>query len=400
MPSVFHKLLIVSILSILPFSYSFSQNATLKGVIMDANEKEPLISATVVATPDLGTVTDFDGNYELVLPAGFYKIQFSYVGYKTIIQEISLVAGETKTLNMELGVETNLLQTATVTSGKYEKPLAETTISLEVIRPRLIESTNTTSVDELLGKIPGVTMVDDQPNIRGGSGWSYGAGSRVLLLMDDIPVLQADAGLAQWDDLPVENIAQIEVVKGAASALYGSSALNGIINVRTAYATSKPVTKFSTFYTLFDDPKDISKIWWDSITFNVADSTYDKYSNKFADQPHEYGFSFAHRQKIKKLDLILGGYYFNRSSYRESTFSKYGRISVGTRYRINDNLTVGFNSNFNPGKSAGFFIWKNKDEGALRPGGTDDNAITTSKRFRFTIDPFVTYFDKSGNRHR
>ena len=65
-------------------------------------------------------------------------------------------------------------------------------------------------------------MVSSQPNIRGGSGWSYGAGSRVLLLVDDIPALQADAGLAQWDDIPVENIAQIEVVKGAASALYGS----------------------------------------------------------------------------------------------------------------------------------------------------------------------------------
>ena len=368
---------------------------------MDKEENDPLIAATVTDANNNGVTSDLDGNYEIILPAGKNIITFSYVGYQTFIQEVTLKEGEIQILNIDLDIETNLLQTATVTSGKYEKPLAETTISLEVLKPRLLESTNSTSVDELLGKIPGVTMVDDQPNIRGGSGWSYGAGSRVLLLLDDIPALQADAGLAQWDDIPVENIAQIEVVKGAASALYGSSALNGIINVRTAYATSKTYTKISTFYTMYDDPKDISKIWWDSLSFNMEDSTYSKDSNKFSDQPHEFGVSFAHRQKIKKLDLVLGGYYFNRSSFRKDTYSKYGRISVGTRYRINDNLTIGFNSNFNPGESSSFFLWENGDQGAYRPGGLNpDEALSVSNRLRFTIDPFVNYFDKSGNRHR
>ncbi len=374
--------------------------ATLKGVIMDQEENEPLIGATITDANNNGVTSDLDGNYEITLPAGKNIITFSYVGFQTITKKVTLTAGETRILNIDIGVETNLLQTATITSGKYEKPLAETTISLEVLKPRLLESTNSTSVDELLDKIPGVTMVDNQPNIRGGSGWSYGAGSRVLLLLDDIPALQADAGLAQWDDIPVENIAQIEVVKGAASALYGSSALNGIINVRTAYATSKPVTKFSTFYTMYDDPKDIRKIWWDSISFNLEDSTYRKESNNFTDQPHEFGASFAHRQKFKKLDLVLGGYYFNRSSFKQDTYSRYGRINVGTRYRINDNLTIGFNSNFNPGKSSSFFLWKNGEEGAYQAGGIGNNLLSISDRFRFTIDPFVNYFDKSGNRHR
>ena len=396
-----YKTLIISTLFIIFSISAFAQTATLKGVIMDKEENDPLIAATVTDANNNGVTSDLDGNYEIILPAGKNIITFSYVGYQTFIQEVTLKEGEIQILNIDLDIETNLLQTATVTSGKYEKPLAETTISLEVLKPRLLESTNSTSVDELLGKIPGVTMVDDQPNIRGGSGWSYGAGSRVLLLLDDIPALQADAGLAQWNDIPVENIAQIEVVKGAASALYGSSALNGIINVRTAYATSKTYTKISTFYTMYDDPKDISKIWWDSLSFNMEDSTYSKDSNKFSDQPHEFGVSFAHRQKIKKLDLVLGGYYFNRSSFRKDTYSKYGRISVGTRYRINDNLTIGFNSNFNPGESSSFFLWENGDQGAYRPGGLNpDEALSVSNRLRFTIDPFVNYFDKSGNRHR
>jgi outer membrane receptor protein involved in Fe transport len=396
-----HKTLIISILLILFSSSAFAQTATLKGVIRDQEENDPLIAATVTDANNNGVTSDLDGNYEIILPAGENIITFSYVGYQTITQKVTLQAGEIQLLNIDLSIETNLLQTATVTSGKYEKPLAETTISLEVLKPRLLESTNSTSVDELLNKVPGVTMVGSQPNIRGGSGWSYGAGSRVLLLLDDIPALQADAGLAQWNDIPVENIAQIEVVKGAASALYGSSALNGIINVRTAYATSKPYTKISTFYTMYDDPKDLGKIWWDSLTFNLQDSTYSKESNKFSDQPHEFGVSFAHRQKFKKFDLVLGGFYLNRSSFRKDTYSKYGRISVGTRYRITDNLTIGFNSNFNPGESSSFFLWENGNQGAYRPGGLNPTeALSVSKRFRFTIDPFVNYFDKSGNRHR
>lgn len=394
-----YKILIINLLTLAFTSLISAQTATLTGVVIDKEGNEPLIAATVIAKDNSGEATDFDGKYILKLPAGTHQIEFSYVGYQTVQQEIILTEGETKELNVELGYETNLLKTATVTSGKYEKPLAETTISLEVIKPRLLESTNSTSIDDLLGKIPGVTMVDDQPNIRGGSGWSYGAGSRVLLLMDDIPALQADAGLPQWDDLPIENIAQIEVVKGAASALYGSSALNGIINVRTAYATSKPVTKFSTFYTVYDDPKDVGKIWWDSLSYDPDQDRYEKVTNDFSDQPREFGFSFAHRQKIKKFDLVLGGFFLDRNSYREQSYSRYGRFSLGTRYRINDNLSVGFNSNFNPGKSASFFLWRDGNEGALRPT-TLGGAISESKRFRYTIDPFITYFDNNGNRHR
>jgi len=79
---------------------------------------------------------------------------------------------------------------------------------------------------------------------QGGSGYSYGAGSRVLVLVDDLPLLSPDAGDVKWDYLPVENISQVEIIKGASSVLYGSSALNGIINVRTAYRVTNRLQKF------------------------------------------------------------------------------------------------------------------------------------------------------------
>lgn len=68
-----------------------------------------------------------------------------------------------------------------------------------------------------------------------------------MVLLDDMPALQVDAGYANWGDMPVEAIAQVEVVKGASSALYGSSALNGIINFRRLQAGVKPETNAFCF---------------------------------------------------------------------------------------------------------------------------------------------------------
>jgi outer membrane receptor protein involved in Fe transport len=209
-----------------------------------------------------------------------------------------------------------VLNTVTVTSGKYEKPIGEVTVSLEVLQPSLIESTNKVTLDQAIEKIPGVQVIDGQANIRGGSGYSFGAGSRVLLLQDDIPILQQDVGFPNWFDVPIENVSQIEVVKGAASALYGSAALNGIINFRTAFAKEKPETKASIFYTHFMNPPEESLKWWDGSA------------------PYAGGLSLTHKQKFDKLDLVAGGAYQNQQAHLRGSYRKFGRFNVNTRYRF------------------------------------------------------------------
>ena len=124
-----------------------------------------------------------------------------------------------------------------------EQKIEEITVSMEVIKPGLIENKNTTDIQTAMDQIPGVNITDGQANIRGGSGWSYGAGTRVLVMVDDMPLISGDAGQVQWKLIATENIHQVEVIKGAASALYGSSALNGIINIRTAFPSQKDIEK-------------------------------------------------------------------------------------------------------------------------------------------------------------
>lgn len=377
MNSKFTKLLLINILCLCSFIGLQGQEATISGNILDTKDNSPLIGATLkVGTA--GVVTDVNGDYKISISPGKHTLQASYLGYEDYKKVIEVKAGENLNLPIQLEETNTILNTVTVSSGKYEKPLSEVTVSMEILKPRLLQAENTTSVDEVLGKLPGVNIISGQPNIRGGSGWSYGAGSRVLLLVDDIPALQADAGFPNWDDIPVESIEQIEVIKGASSALYGSSALNGIINVRTAYAKSKPETQLSTFYGINMKPKDKSRVWWDS-------------------PPYSFGLSGVHKRKIGKLDLVVGGFFLDRTSSNQFSERTYGRLNVNTRYRITDRLTVGINGNFNKTKGSNFFYWKDSESGAYQP---DTTTLSSSEAFRYYIDPHLTYYDKSGNRHK
>lgn len=358
------------------FSLSLAQKATLTGKILDKDTGEGLIAANV-SVNGTGTVTDFNGVFSIQLEAGDHTLKISYLSYEDHEEKVTLAAGETKDITIELTPASTILNTATITSGKYETPLSEVTVSLEVLKPSLIENTNKTSIDDALQKVPGVQIIDGQANIRGGSGFSQGAGSRVLLLVDDMPILQYDSGFPNWDDVPVENIEQVEVVKGAASALYGSSALNGIINIRTAYAKSKPVTKAAAFYNVIFSPNDPDKKWWDRA-------------------PQGYGASFSHKQKFDKFDLVLGGFYLDEETANEDTYKEIGRFNFSARYRFTDRFSITLNGNFNGGTRNSFFYWASAEQ-AHRG---DTTSYSENNRFRYNIDPIFTFFDKKGNRHK
>lgn len=400
---------------------------TIKGIVKDSIADEILYGSEVRlndADGNLvtGAASDYmDGVYTIEAPAGVYTIEVSYMGYSPYTKEIIVLDGKETEFNINLKEEVNVLQTVTKTASRFETPVGKTTISLDVVKPTLVDNTNATKVDEVVDKVPGVTVVDGQANIRGGSGYSYGAGSRVLLLVDDLPLLTGDAGQPNWRDIPVENISQIEVVKGAASALYGSSALNGIINIRTAYATNKRFTKVSLFQTSFATPRRASTAWWlyPSIEVWNADTNgeneQDTVSPKLLSGPEGYrtpmemGIQFAHRQKFGKLDLTLGGNYYYQDSYRAGQFERKFRFNANTRYRFNTKMNAGVNVNLNTGTSASFFIWGNQNFYAQGIAGEQidtaiyiplENTITQNRTLRFNIDPFFTAYDNKEGRHR
>ena len=409
-------LLLVSIISV----QVFAQKGTLKGSIKDAKSNEALIGVNVsVENSTIGSITNEAGTYELELEPGNYKIVFSYVGYDNIVKPVTIKANQTVTLDVAMGEVQSMLDELVVTSSKFERKIGEESVSIDVIKPAALEKQNLNDVKDALNKSSGVTVVDGQPNIRGGSGYSYGAGSRVLLLLDDLPILQADAGFPAWSGLPVENIGQIEIIKGAASALYGSSAMNGIVNIRTAYPTSKPFFKMSTFGSVVDNPtkKDyiydpvagvivrdtsINKQWWklDSIHMKAevmgADTTIKNDLNR---RPYEAGFSFAYRQKVNKLDIVAGGMFLKRQGSKWGDNETRGRVTIDLRYRINEKISVGVNTNIQASKSQTFFLWGGNGIDKYLPSSTT-GVPTYSRSFRASIDPFFRYNDSKGNSHK
>lgn len=393
--------------------FANAQDATLKGVLKD--EKETLIGAVIQATVNgavIGAVTDLDGSYSLQVPAGTHSFKFTYTGLQERDTVLTFNSGETKLLDLTLREKANLLNAVSVTGTKNEKPASKEVVSLTVIKPSLVENNNSTSADKAIERVPGVNVIDGQANIRGGSGYSYGAGSRVMLLVDNLPMLRGDAGFPSWSFIPVENLSQMEIVKGASSVLYGSSALNGIINILSAYPTNTPVTKVSMFGTVYGNPRQNGDINGDE-KITPADSFYvfndvqngsngvnnlqvtDTITRKAwwnKQQPYEAGFTFAHRQKFGQLDVVLGSYIFSQNSWRQGEYEQRGRVTSNFRYRFKNvpGLTTSLNFNFQTGSSVSFFIWNGMGANAYRSWTAIDNPI--NKTLRFTIDPSIEYF--------
>lgn len=366
-------------LMIFPF-VALAQNATIKGHITDTKTKESLPGVNVTISQTQGVTTDQNGNFVIQVNPGKVKLNYSFIGFTTLTKTYDLKAGDVITDNVTMTEESLVIEGVVVSAGKFEQKISDVTVSMAVLKPEMLESQNANDVTEALKKMPGLDINDGQPSIRGGSGYSYGAGSRVLLLVDDLPILTPDAGDAKWNFIPIENIAQIEVLKGASSALFGSSALNGVINVRTSFPKDRPVTKFSINTGLYMNPQRKEMIWWGSA------------------RPGFSGINFLHSQKFGQVDLVVGanGYMFN--SYRESEGENHGRVNVNFRYRDKkiEGLSYGINANYMYQDKTDFFLWQNADSGAWRQ---NPDAVSRNQGFRVNADPYVMYFNKKGTRH-
>lgn len=391
------KYLKITSVFFLCFSFSLlnAQKGILKGIVTDQKNGEALIGATVVSGLS-GVATDLDGTYILKLDAGTVEVKISYTGFEPITKKVVIKADAETELNVEMQDKFNILQEATVTGGKFDKPLGEQTVSLDILKARLITNTGATSIEKVLDKLPGVDIIDGQANIRGGSGFSGGAGSRVMLLIDDIPALQGDLGLAQWQDVPLEIIDRVEVLKGAASSLYGSAALNGVVNVRTIYPTSTPKTSAAISKTFYCAPRS-----QDYTASNGTTQTLSNYWWKDAPgpSPSDIAFQVGYAQKFGRFGLVLGGNFLDSRGYVKDTYLTKNRINAKFSYNITEKVLAGVNFMLNQGTNATYFFWKDSYGGQF-VGGSQAGSRIEGKNLRYAIDPYLTIYDPMGNKHK
>ncbi|MBC8172842.1 MAG: SusC/RagA family TonB-linked outer membrane protein [Chitinophagales bacterium] len=220
-----------------------AQNAGITGKIIDKTG-EALIGATVfLEATSNGTVTDFDGNYELTdIPPGTYNVSYSFIGYKKSVESVTLVAGQTLTKDMTLEEDALLLEEAVVI-GYGTTQAKDLTGSVTSVSTKDFNAGSVTTPEQLItGKIAGVQITSNSGapgsgsriRIRGGT--SLNASNDPLIVIDGVPVDNNGlAGAANALNLiNPDDIENITVLKDAsASAIYGSRGANGVVIITT-----------------------------------------------------------------------------------------------------------------------------------------------------------------------
>jgi outer membrane receptor for ferrienterochelin and colicins len=227
-----------------------------------------------------------------------------------------------------------------VTASKRTQKIDDSPASISVITARDLEQKNQIYLDQLLEDAPGVNFMGNQINIRGSSGYSYGVGSRVLFLVDGIPVMAGDTGRIIWDLIPASQIERVEIVKSAGSALYGSTALGGVVNVITKEPTSKPETNLRFSSGIYDDSAWPEWKWTDDLLY---------YSDMDVD----------HSRKIGKVGMFLSVGRHQSTGYRQN--AEYLNYNATGKFKIpltpQSNMTV--LSNWESGENEISLMWRN-----------------------------------------
>jgi len=377
--------------------HMMGQFSLVKGKILDEKTGDPLAYVNVgVRDTSIGTFSDENGEFKLELPKGNFTLIISLVGYEKKEYQVSLDGEKPVFLEVNMVNATQELNTVVVSASKYAQRIQESVSSIEVLKPSLIQNSNIQSVDKALDAVPGVTVVDNEPQIRAGSGFSSGLGSRVMILVDEIPLLRGDAGRPDWSLMPVHDIEQIEIVKGASSVVYGSSALSGAINVRTAWPKEKPKTEITSFIGMYSKPSRRYDTPWTGWN------------------PLQFGLTVSHLQKIDNIDLGACATYYNDQGYvggipewysnqypdvlSNGQYDRRVKFSFNSRIRSKKipGLSYGLNGTVMYQKNAEAYFWFDADTNIYRPY---PGSLSNYESWVFYADPFLKYYGKNGSTH-
>ena len=354
----------------------------LEGKVLDAVTGEPLIGARIYASDGNKAITNYDGFYQLNCK------EFPVVLVTKMLQyeQDSISITKPGKYIIKLSAPVTDLQTVVVSAGRRRQAIEEVPVSMEIIRPELIDNKGITSLEQAVEQTPGVSTFDGQVSIRGGSGFSYGAGSRVLLLWNGMPLLSGYAGDTQWNAIPMEQASQIEVMKGASSVLHGSGALNGIIALTEKEPGTTPETKLKVQTGIYDNPRRASLKWWDR-------------------NPMTQQVEFYRGHMFKNMGYTFSSTFFHDGGYKAGETEYRGRVSGSIYFRPQKwkKVKAGIGYNYQVQKTGNFIIWESDSLGYTPQGGTDTSnaasTLTYNLGHRLFLDPYIKIIDKFNNRH-
>ncbi|MBN2365612.1 MAG: hypothetical protein EH225_06425 [Calditrichaeota bacterium] len=317
-------------------------------IVNEAGEALAGVSISVEGTV-LGAATDLAGNFNIQrIPPGSFTLKIHMLGYGSKEQLIQVKAGEILDLGTIVLTETPVTGEAiVVTAAKYEQKIRDISSSMSLINQRELRLRNIVTLDQALAYVPGVNINGSQMNIRGSSGYSRGVGSRVLFLMDGIPILTGDTREINFDVIPTYLISRVEILKGAGSALYGSSALGGVVNIITHDIEQSPFYYARIYAGMYSEPSYNRWRWSEERLYNR-------------------GVSAFGGRKLGKLGFQLGGSYALDDGYRQN--DRRERYSFSTKFSwfVSPYQELLISANYMNQDRQNFLYWKDLDH-ALQP---------------------------------
>ena len=193
------------------------------------------------------------GEFELLVDKGYQVMQVSYFGYQTEEKELN-VHSDIFDMNFKLTESAINLDDVVITATKTEKSLKEVPVITKLITVKDLEKKDAVDIkDILLTEIPGIEF----SSMGGGITIKMQGldGKYVLFLVDGERMAGETEGSIDFNRLDANNIERIEVVKGASSALYGSSAMAGVVNIITKTNKDKFNVKLNSRYGSFNEYK-------------------------------------------------------------------------------------------------------------------------------------------------
>lgn len=231
MKSAFFKRSILNLLLLMLISVGLNAQVTVKGKVVDGDLNEELIGVNIsVKGTTSGTTTDFEGNYTLTTSETTpFKLVFSYIGYDN--QEFDVTGSMTLDVKMTTGAI--MANEVVISASRVEEKILESPVTIEKLDPQAIRASSSADYYDEISKLKGVQTVQGSLTLTSVNTRGFGAiaNERMVQLMDGMdnaaPLLNFPTGnVVGIGELDIHNV---ELVPGAASALYGPNAFNGIL---------------------------------------------------------------------------------------------------------------------------------------------------------------------------
>lgn len=400
-----------------------AQTAAVGGTVTDAQTGQPVSGAQVVVRgTSIGTLTNNDGRYVLTnVPAGRLEIRVEYIGYSPQQQTITVAAGETATLDFEMGITAIELEEL-VATGYASQTRREVSSAISTVETQDLQARPVASLDAALqGKAAGVQVIQNAGNpgngitvrVRGNA--SISASSQPLYVVDGVPIFREDfgqLGLGGQDTnaitgLSPDMIESIDILKdAAASAIYGSRGSNGVIMITTKRgASGAPRITVNTSVGYQEAVRKIDMLTtpeW--IEYFSAGMRYDGYTDaEIQDELDDLGVDanvntdwqgeVLRQAPISNSQVSLSGgtdrfKYFLSGTY----FDQMGIIRGSAYDRASGRVNLDFQATDRLNLSASVALTRESNDRI-----ESDNSIVSAVTNAVANEPWVPVFDDEGN---